>query len=62
MTKLTIVDAVNYETRASWWAEWISIEWMQEVAARWFVWKVRRKYRRYEVSLERQRRTAEARS
>lgn len=44
----TIVEILDYEIRASWWAHLIGNDRIQDVAARYFAWKVRRKYARYE--------------
>lgn len=43
---MTICDALRYEIAASWWAEHISNKWLQEIAGRYFAWKVRRKWNR----------------
>ena len=45
-TEITYKEALDYEIRASWWAPWVSIGWMQDIAARYFAWKVKRKMRR----------------
>lgn len=45
-------DILAYEVRASWWAGYLSANWMQKLAARYFVWKVERKYARYKKSME----------
>ena len=39
-------QALFYEIQASWWVSWVSIDWMRDIAARYFAWKVRRKMRR----------------
>jgi hypothetical protein len=41
---------LDYEIRSSWWAELIWFEWGQNLAASYFVWKVKRKYKRYLIS------------
>lgn len=41
---------LDYEIRASVWAPWIRIRWMQDLAGRYFAWKVRRKYSRWQAS------------
>jgi len=46
-TKQPIEVFVDYEVRASWWVQWVSWAWLQHLAARYFAWKVKRKYRRY---------------
>ena len=38
---------LDYEIRSSWWASWISNNWLQEISASWFAWKVNRKFRRW---------------
>lgn len=37
---------LEYEISASWWAQYISNDWLQELASRYFTWKVRRKMSR----------------
>jgi hypothetical protein len=45
---------LDYELYASyWWVSWISNEWLQEKAAKYFAWKVNRKYAAYQRGLER---------
>jgi hypothetical protein len=44
---LTIQQVLYYEVSSSWWAGWISINWLQDLACHYFLWKVRRKYARY---------------
>jgi hypothetical protein len=41
---------LDYEIRSSWWASWIGWNWLQELSGKYFAWKVRRKYARYEQS------------
>lgn len=41
---------LDYEIRSSWWVSWISNERLQNLAASYFGWKVRRKWRRWEQS------------
>jgi len=41
---------LDYEIRSSWWASWISWDWLQELSGRYFAWKTRRKYERYKMS------------
>lgn len=44
---ITLHDAVEYELRGSWWASWVFWGWGQELTARYFVWKARKKHTRY---------------
>jgi len=45
----TLLEVIlDYEIRSSWWASWISNEWLQELSANWFAWKVRRKFARWQ--------------
>jgi hypothetical protein len=41
---------LDYEIRSSWWASWIGWNWLQELSGKYFAWKVKRKYARYEQS------------
>jgi hypothetical protein len=41
---------VEYEVRASWWASWISWDWGQYLVAKYFAWKIKKKYERYKNS------------
>lgn len=45
--RITLLQALDYEVNASWWAGYITWPWLQEVAALWFKWRVRRKFRKY---------------
>lgn len=45
---------LDYEIRSSWWACWIGWNWAQELAGKYFAWKVRVKYARYKQSKERE--------
>lgn len=45
---ITRKQAVWYEIRASWWACYISIGWLQAPVAKYFSWKVDRKMARVE--------------
>lgn len=38
---------LDYEIRSSWWASWVGIGWVQQLAGRYFAWKTKRKYVRY---------------
>lgn len=42
------VQALEYEVRSSWWSGFVCIGFLQELAARYYTWKVSRKMRRYE--------------
>lgn len=42
---------LDYEVRSSWFASYISFNWLQQLVGRYFAWKVRTKYRRYKKSL-----------
>ena len=61
---LKIFDSMNfpikifldYEIRSSWFAEYISWKWLQEISARYFAWKTSRKYERYVFANEREQR------
>ncbi len=44
---MNIFELLDYEIRASGWAQYIGIGWMQELVSRYFGWKVKRKYKRY---------------
>jgi len=41
---------LDYELRSSLWASWIGWDWAQNISAKYFVWKVLRKYARYKRS------------
>ncbi len=45
-------DILLYETHASWWTGWCYGDFLQTLAAKYFAWKVRRKYRRYVRSMK----------
>jgi len=44
---MTLREAMLYEINASWWASYISSPRLQDLSARYFAWKTRRKYHRY---------------
>lgn len=48
--KYSMRDFLDYEIRSSWWASSISWNWAQDLAGRYFAWKVKRKYSRYVIS------------
>ncbi len=52
---MTPQEILDYEVAASWWVEWISLPFLQELASKYFAWKVNRKYARYLRMLERKR-------
>jgi len=41
-------QALLYEIRSSWWASWVSNPFLQDLAGRYFAWKVQRKFGRYQ--------------
>lgn len=43
-----LTDALNYEIYSSWWVGWVGIPCLQRLTSTYFVWKVTRKWRRYE--------------
>lgn len=49
ITKREILD---YEVRSTTWAAYISWEWLQDIAAKYFAWKVNLKFDRYETSMK----------
>lgn len=40
----------DYEIRGTWWVGFIWFTWGQNLAAKYFAWKVRKKYNRYFLS------------
>lgn len=52
ISKITMIEALEYECHSHWLASWISFSWGQELIASYIAWKVRRKYRRYSFSVE----------
>ncbi len=52
--QISRMEILDYEIRASWWASWISIGWMKNLASKYFAWKITRKYRRYKWSKDMQ--------
>lgn len=54
--RLALEQIVEYELRAAPWVGWVSIGWMQEVVAWYFIRKAKRKYASYIVSLDEQAR------
>ena len=55
----TATQALMYEVHSSLWASWISWEWAQELAAKYYAWKVNRKMRKIKSRQENMRRIAE---
>ena len=49
---ITQKEVLRYEIAASWWACWISGNYLQAVIARYFARKVKRKYARYNRHVE----------
>lgn len=45
--RISLFQAFDYEIRAAGWPARVSVPWMQNLAARYFAWKVRRKYTKY---------------
>lgn len=52
---------IDYEVRGTWWAQLISLTPLQNLAAKYFAAKVRRKYNRMEKSFQIQRKLKAAR-
>ena len=48
--KITIQQALDYDIRGNWLASYLSFEWAQSLMSKYMVYKVRRKYKRYEFS------------
>jgi len=43
---------LDYEVHSAyWWASWIGSDYLQTLIARYFVWKMERKYKRYKAAL-----------
>jgi hypothetical protein len=49
--EITMRQALDYEVRASGWAQYISWPWLQELSSSYFAWRVRRRYGRYTASV-----------
>jgi len=47
LKKIHPTDILKYELHASWWAPFIHWGWGRDLTARYFVWKTKRKLRRY---------------
>lgn len=48
MTNEKKIVFVKYEIYSSWWAGLVSNRWLQELAAKYYAWKVERKIKRLE--------------
>ena len=59
MKQISIHEAVHYEIRASWWAQYMWAHWMQVLSGKYFAWKANRKYIRYNDSIEMEDRVME---
>jgi 2-phosphoglycerate kinase len=49
--KLPIQSVVEYEVASSWWAPYISNTFLQDLAAKYMLWKTIRKMKRYKKFL-----------
>lgn len=49
---LNIDDTLMYEVYSSWWAPFIGHPFLQNLAAMYFAWRVKRKHRRYKKHCE----------
>lgn len=54
--RMDMREILDYEIRASWWAGWVGITPLQDLAGKYFAWKVRRKYARWVASRDMGRR------
>lgn len=54
--RLSMREVLSYEIHSHWLERWIGFERGQGLMARYFAWKVRRKYNRYSISLEERKR------
>ena len=52
--KITMMQALDYEVKSSWWSGLIFWNWGRDLAGTYFANKVKRKYRRYTKSVEHQ--------
>lgn len=48
LPEISINQALRYEVSGSWWANLISNNFLQDLSARYFAWKVKLKYVRYQ--------------
>ena len=51
--KTDIGIIIDYEVRSSGWAAYVSWGWLQTIVAKYFSWKVKRKYDRWQSCLVR---------
>lgn len=49
--RITMGQTLKYEVQSSWWAGLISWPWLQQIASKYFAWKVRKKYKIYTLNL-----------
>lgn len=47
------IEILRYEIFSSWWNGWIGFNWAQDLTARYFAWKVVRKFNIYLKAIER---------
>jgi hypothetical protein len=59
IVNISQIQALSYEIRASWWANRVSNPFLQDLAGRYFAWKVRRKFGRYQQMIEAGKRLAD---
>ena len=52
ISRLSMQEVLNYEVHSHWLAGRIGFEWGAYLMGKYFAWKIRRKYKRYLVSLE----------
>lgn len=45
--KEAIKRLCEYEIASSWWSGYMCFDWMRNLASRYFLWKTKRKYKRY---------------
>ena len=48
---MTRAEILEYELANSWWAGLICFDWIREVTAQYFAWKVCRKWDRYQRTI-----------
>jgi len=49
-TDVDLHTFLDYEIRSSWWAPYVGVGWIQELAAKYFAYKTTRKLARYRKS------------
>ena len=52
LKQITISQAIRYEIASSWWAWLVPTQKLQNLAAKYFTWKTRRKYKAYMRSFD----------